>query len=278
MTSRELLLKGWSWNLWVPLTAVAALLAYFGARRFGSPDPRQISRRPAGYYVAGVTVFVLTLVSPLQTLANGYLFSAHMAQHLLLLLVAPALLLMGLRPRPSAAPHSRAVRALKQPLVCWAAGTGAMWLWHTPNLCDAAATHGAVRLLQIASLIVMGGLFWSPILGPDVSRQLSPLAGVVYLFTACLGCTLLGILITFAPVTVCPVFLHPHDSLGLLPLIRNQWGITPALDQQVGGLMMWVPACSIYLCGILGLLARWYSAAEQGRDAVDSDSAAAAKM
>ena len=46
--------------------------------------------------------------------------------------------------------------------------------------------------------------------------------------------------------------------MGILPLIRGQWGFTPAKDQQLGGLLMWVPACLIYFGGILGLFARWH--------------------
>jgi cytochrome c oxidase assembly factor CtaG len=82
--------------------------------------------------------------------------------------------------------------------------------------------------------------------------------GIVYLSSACLGCTILGIIITFAPVEVCSIYLHPVDRLGILPLIQNQWGLAPGKDQQIGGLLMWVPACLIYFCAILGLFARWH--------------------
>lgn len=137
-----------------------------------------------------------------------------------------------------------------------------MWLWHVPALCNVATSNQTVRGIQIVSLLVLGTLFWQPILGPQTSRRLSSLAGVIYLFTACVGCTLLGIIITFAPVSVCPIYMNPVDRLGMLPLIREGWGLTPSVDQQVGGLMMWVPACLIYLSGILGLLAHWYAAIE----------------
>ena len=58
---------------------------------------------------------------------------------------------------------------------------------------------------------------------------------------------------------MCPVFHHPVDRLGILPLLRDDWGLSPARDQQLGGLLMWVPPCFVYMCGIFGLLARWYS-------------------
>jgi putative membrane protein len=53
--------------------------------------------------------------------------------------------------------------------------------------------------------------------------------------------------------------MHPADRLGLLPLLQDNWGLTPAKDQQLGGLLMWVPPCFVYLCGIFGLLGRWYA-------------------
>jgi len=111
----------------------------------------------------------------------------------------------------------------------------------------------------------MGFAFWWPMMGPRNGHRLPPLTGIVYLFSACLGCTILGIILTFTPVEVCSVYLHPVDRLGILPLVQEQWGLTPAKDQQVGGLLMWVPACMIYFCAILGLLARWYN--ETGEEA-----------
>jgi putative membrane protein len=210
-------------------------------------------------------------VSPLDALADGYLFSAHMIQHMLLLLVVPGLLLLALpvqieddrRVNRSTVVFANSITNAAVGIPgAWLAGVGAMWLWHVPALCNAATSIVAVRDIQIVSLLALGTLFWWPVLDPRQHQRLPPLAGIVYLFTACLGCTFLGIIITFAPVSVCPVYVNPVDWLGVLPVIRNGWGLTPSVDQQIGGLIMWVPACFVYLCGIMALLARWYSAAE----------------
>jgi len=125
--------------------------------------------------------FCSPLLSPLNTLADGYLFSAHMAQHILLLLIVPALLLLSL-PRPL----SLAVgpRVLAQPLVGWLAGVGAMWFWHAPALCNAAVASPPVHALQIVSLLVLGSLFWRQILAPREQERLSPPGAVLYLFSA----------------------------------------------------------------------------------------------
>jgi cytochrome c oxidase assembly factor CtaG len=69
----------------------------------------------------------------------------------------------------------------------------------------------------------------------------------------------LGIILTFAPVSICPVYQHPVDRLGILTTIRSTWGLTSDRDQQIGGLLMWVPMCAIYAAAILAQMARWHS-------------------
>jgi cytochrome c oxidase assembly factor CtaG len=105
----------------------------------------------------------------------------------------------------------------------------------------------------------MGSVFWWQVLAPRDGERLSPAAGIVYLFTACTACSILGIILTFAPVSICPVYQHPADRLGMLGTIRGDWGLTSDKDQQIGGLLMWVPMCLIYLTAILAQLARWHS-------------------
>jgi cytochrome c oxidase assembly factor CtaG len=258
MTTRQFLLSAWDWNPVVIGICLVTLFVYAKAAHWRLPA-RSL------YFIGAVAVFFLTLASPVNALAGGYLFSAHMLQHLLLLLLIPPLLLLGLRIFDwkwlNVSGRHSSFRL--HPFAAWLAGLSAMWVWHQRTLCDLATTTPAGRVIQIISLIVLGLLFWWPILGPQLAHRLPPLLGVVYLSSACVGCTILGILITFAPVgAVCPVFLHAADRLGILPLIREQWGISPARDQQAGGLMMWVPACGIYISGVIALLARWYRAGE----------------
>jgi cytochrome c oxidase assembly factor CtaG len=207
---------------------------------------------------SAVVVLVAALASPIGSLADGYLFSAHMLQHLLLVLVVPPLALLGWPTRRQEHPARTPPRRL-HPLVPWLLGVGAMWLWHEPRLCDAASTSPVVHRVQELSLLAMGSAFWWPVLSPRAGATLSPLAGILYLFTACVACTLLGIVITFSPVEVCSVFAHPVDRLGVMPLVRDGWGLSPEKDQQVGGLLMWVPACLVYAVGIMGQLARLFA-------------------
>src|SRR4029450_10963733 len=92
-------------------------------------------------------VFLLTLMSPLNALAAGYLFSAHMLQHILLLLIVPALLLMSL-PR-CVSLWSRAC-LIGNPFIGGVSGVGAMWLWHARPLCNAAVSSQLVNAAQIS--------------------------------------------------------------------------------------------------------------------------------
>src|SRR5262249_25267989 len=250
MTTTQFLTTAWKWNPGLLLLCVLALAGYFLV--FGRRG------RPI-YFGAALSVTLLALISPLSELADGYLFSAHMVQHILLVLIVPALLLLTL-------PHSvsipRPLAPFNYPLIGWIAGVGAMWVWHAPALCNAATTLRAVSALQTISLLLMGSVFWGQVIAPREEERLSPPAGIVYLFTACIACTVLGIILTFAPVSVCPAYQQPVDRLGILDALRSQWGLTSERDQQIGGLLMWVPMCLIYVAAILAQLARWQSESE----------------
>jgi putative membrane protein len=248
MTTQQFLTSAWTRNTPVLLLSGVAIVAYVWA--FG------VSRRFL-YLIVGVGVFVLTLLSPLNALADGYFFSAHMLQHILLLLIVPALLLMSLPRWVSLASRSM---PLLNPFVGWIAGVSAMWLWHARPLCDAAVSSKFVAALQTCSLLLLGTIFWWQILAPRDDERLSPPSAVLYLFSACIACSVLGILITFAPVSVCPIYAQPRaDNLGIAKLIQANWGFTPEKDQQVGGLLMWVPMCFVYLSAIVAQLARWFT-------------------
>jgi putative membrane protein len=247
MTTQQFLTSAWTWNIATFVASSVTLVAYLWL--FG------INRRIL-YLLAGLGVFLLTLSSPLNALATGYLFSAHMLQHILLLLIVPALVLMSLPRCVTLGPRSWIIG---NPLVGWMAGVGAMWLWHARPLCNAAVSSQVVNVLQISSLLLLGTIFWRQILAPREEERLSPAGAVLYLFSACVACSILGILITFSPVSVCPIYAQPPtDRLGILNLVQSNWGITPNKDQQIGGLLMWVPMCLVYLGAIIAQLARWF--------------------
>lgn len=260
MTIWQLLAVTWNWQPSVLLGCTAVTVGYLATLhfRFSKVVP---------FFVTGILLLLLASVSPLDTLSHTYLFSAHMLQHLLFVLIVPPLLLEGIptwlaRRTLRWSFVRRTEQMLGQPLVAWLAGAGAMWIWHLPALHNAASESVGIHIAEHMSLLVMGTMFWWPVIAPVTEKRLAPLCAVLYLFSACVACTLLGIILTFAPPGLYPAYLHPHDTLGVLPLLRHSWGLSPAIDQQLGGLLMWVPACLVYLSAIIAVLVRWYGAPE----------------
>jgi putative membrane protein len=261
MTGWQLVVSAWDWEPSVILGCAALLLAYFTALRFTFP-------KVAGYFISGIVVLLLALVSPLDALGDTYLFSAHMLQHILLILVVPPLLLLGV-PRHLAQRilqyplAGRMERVWSKPVLAWSLGIGTMWLWHLPPLYNAALASEPIHIVEHLTFLVTATIFWCPVMGPIQELRLSPLGAVVYIFGACMAHTALAILITFAPLGLYPAYLHPADPLNILPLIREDWELNPHADQQWGGLLMWVPSCLIYLSVLLGTLMLWYRSPEQ---------------
>jgi putative membrane protein len=254
MTTWQLVVGTWIWRPEVALASATALGFHLARFRLAHPG-RTLALAGA------VAALAVALLSPVAALARGTLFSAHMLQHVLLTLVVPLLALSSIPPtrgketwgasQPETAGHT--IWAAP-----WAAGVGAMWIWHAPSLCNAAATIDSVWAFQTVSLLVMGAAFWWPILGPRIDQRLPDLGAIAYLFTACGACTVLGITIAFSPVEVCSAYVHSTDPLGALRLVRGTWGLAPSVDQELGGLLMWVPGCTVYATAILALVARFY--------------------
>ena len=236
------------------------------------------ARRPAGAsltvadgaaFAAGLLALFLALVSPLDLLADHYLFSAHMVQHLLLTLVAPPLLLLGaptwlLRPLLRWRVLAWAERSLGHPLVALGLFTVALAAWHVPRLYEWALATQLAHVAMHLSLLATATLFWWPVVHADVATHgLSYPGRMAYLFAACVPSTALGAVLTFAAAPFYPTYSAAADplGLGLFALTRGAWGLTPLADQQLGGLLMWVPGGLVYLLGIGITLMRWLAAA-----------------
>jgi cytochrome c oxidase assembly factor CtaG len=256
MSGTQLLLSTWQWHPTILAGCAILLVAYMKA------VPALSGR--SWCYLAGVLVLLFALVSPLDTLGDTYLFSAHMVQHLLLIMVVPPLLLLGLPPelvsRVLALRGVRRVeRVLGQPLLAWPLAIGMLWLWHLPPLFNAALTSESIHVVQHLCFLLTATVFWWPVFNTQGSHYLSVPVASLYLFAAAIASSLLGMLLTYVPVVLYAPYTHPIDTLGILPLIRSQWALSPEADQQLGGLLMWVPGGTAYLIVICGLLARWLS-------------------
>lgn len=268
MSPWPLLAGAWEWQPSVLLGCAALLAGYLGAAGL------RLSRAALSF-LAGILVLLLALESPLDVLGDTYLFSAHMLQHLLLELVIPPLLILGipasLAGRVMDHPLAgRAGRVLGQPVAAWILGIGTLWAWHAPALYNAALENENIHIVQHLCFLVTATIFWWPVATPARERRLPPPVAVFYLMAAGMASTLLGILLAFAPRILYPAYLHPADPLGILPLIREGWGLSPAADQRLGGLFLWIPGGLAYLGAMLVTLARWFIAGEDSAHAAET--------
>jgi len=252
------ILQAWDPDLSVLFGCAALLALYFAAHR------GDLSR--ARWFVAGVAVMMLALISPLDTLGDEYLFSAHMMQHLLLEMAVPPLLLLGLTPRFARTvidcrPLGRIERVLGKPMLAWTLGIATLALWHLPRLFDAALGNEYIHIAEHLCFMVTATIFWWPVLAPLPQSRIAPLPTQLYLLGGAIASGLLGIWLTFAP-TVLYAPYDPADSLHLAALLRTGWGLTPLVDQQVGGLLMWVGGGFVFLAVMVVLFLRWFGMAE----------------
>jgi putative membrane protein len=256
----------WRWNteawlLW--LLAVSVILYGAGVARLWRQAGvrRGIGAWQAAAFGTGWLALVAALVSPLDALGTR-LFSAHMVQHELLMIVAAPLLVLG---RPLAAwtwalsPRhrrwigsasrwgwlSRLWGAVTRPLAAWALHAIALWLWHVPPLFDAALHSEGLHILQHASFLLTALLFWWAVLGGDPRSRRNGFA-MVYLFTTMMHTGALGALLALAPT---PWYSSYVTATAV-------FGIDPLEDQQLGGLVMWVPGGFAYLLAGLAVMAR----------------------
>ncbi|MFW6070007.1 MAG: cytochrome c oxidase assembly protein [bacterium] len=220
---------------------------------------RGVRRSHVAAFAAGLLALAVALLSPLDALSSA-LLAAHMVQHLLLMLVAAPLLLLGLPPVAAAwaLPRSpqlarwwhrrpllrRAWRALSHPGAAWLLYAGVLWLWHLPRFYEAALMNDTVHALEHAAFLGAALLFWWALFH---ARALSSAGGALYLFTTALHSGLLGALLTFAATPWYPAY----------SVAAYAWGLTPLQDQQLAGVIMWLPGALIYLAAILILLGRW---------------------
>jgi putative membrane protein len=250
--------------------ALSGWLYFRGVRELwrGAASGKGIKRWEAAAFGFGWLALFVALVSPLHPLGE-VLFSAHMTQHELLMLVAAPLLVLG-RPLVAflwalplgsarrvggwgkAGGFQRCWRAVTNPLAAWAIHAVSLWVWHVPVLFQATLRSDLVHTLQHLFFLGSALLFWWAVIhGPRGALGYG--AALLYLFTTSVHSGVLGALITFAGSILYPAYSGTTDS----------WGLTALEDQQLGGLIMWVPAGAVYIIAGLALCAGWMSESER---------------
>jgi putative membrane protein len=264
------------WTAWTFEPAVVALLALsaglyaLGLVRLwaASATGAGLSVWRASLFGVGLVVLALALLSPLHAL-GGALFSAHMTQHEMLISIAAPLLVLGrplisfvwaLPPRwrrylgrwthVSVVP--RAWTVLTLPSVAFALHAIALWVWHLPGPYQSTLTSDFAHSFQHASFLFTALLFWWTIFSVQ-GGELARGRAILYLFATVLQTGALGALLTFAQTLWYPAYAAT----------TNAWGLTALADQQLGGLIMWIPGSLAYLVAALAIFSQWLRESER---------------
>jgi cytochrome c oxidase assembly factor CtaG len=218
--------------LGVVVLALLYLTGWHHARNRGERHRPGFGR--LALYACGLLAILAAMVSPIDKLGEQLLVM-HMLQHILLLDVAPILLILGLT-KVLLRPATRRFQALERragplahPAFAVIAYAGLMWLWHVPRMYDLALNHEGIHAFEHLCFFAAGALYWWHILSPIRARQrLHGLGPVLYMVSTKLLVGILGIVLAFAPNAIYAYYKHnPH-----------YWGLTPAEDQSLAGLLM----------------------------------------
>jgi len=253
---------GWSDVFGAVLLAVVALVYAVGQRRV---TRRSGAPREGGHvrFWLGWTALAGALGPPLDVWSS-LSFAAHMTQHELMMLVAAPLLVLarplgtlmwGLPGRVGSALTSRSLRRmgawLAAPMVAWLLHAFVLWGWHVPGAFEAGLRSVPIHWLQHASFFAAAVIYWWSIFSSSAGAERKGVA-LVSVFTTAVHTGVLGMLLTFSTQPWYPSYAH----------VVNTWGLTAIEDQQLGGLIMWVPGGMAFIIAALVLAAAWLKQAE----------------
>jgi putative membrane protein len=242
-------------SIWVAgaliLAAFLYLRVWLGVR---SRDHGNVENWRAGSFALGLLFIWIATASPLAALDHEML-TAHMAQHLLLMTLAPPLILLGIPREPLAhglsqrflqaigrpvrsEPIQQLASVVTHPAFCWFAAAGTLVLWHIPSVFMFGLRSPMWHCIEQASFLATGLLFWSPVVRPLQNSLKWPEASILlYLFLATLPCDILSGFLVFCDRVIYPAFLSSPRSFGLSALE----------DQQCAGALMWTCVTVVYL-------------------------------
>ncbi len=260
-------LQYWESDPFVLLSLLIFGLFYFTGRlKLESRSRRRVVRNSSTLaFCGGLLALVLALLSPISVYAED-LFFIHMLQHILLVMVAAPLLLLanpmktliwafpkGIRKsignRLKSHGLIRRILSLSvMPLFAWFVFVVCIWLWHSPSAYNAALENEAVHVLEHMTIFVASVILWWSVIGPAPIRTYLPYPlRCLYILAALVQNTILGAMLTFAEA---PLYSYYANS-------PTHWGITTDYDQQLGGIIMWIPGGMMYLAALIILFFMW---------------------
>jgi cytochrome c oxidase assembly factor CtaG len=189
---------------------------------------------------AGLATGWIAVASPVAHLDHHSL-TAHMVQHLLLMVVAAPLILLGTR-------NNLHIRWRPHPVFCWLAGSLTVILWHVPAVFELPLQVRFWHMIEHASFFIAGLLFWYPVIHHGFTTR--PWTLPLYLFLATLPCDALSAFLAFCGHVVYRPYLSASGGM---------FGLSPLEDQALAGALMWVTVTFAYLIPALVVLARLLS-------------------
>lgn len=224
------------------------------------PDSRDVgptSGQRAAFYSSLLILFV-TLNGPLHDLSDTFLFSAHMVQHLIMTLVVPPLMIVGtpgwmLRPVLRARGVFAVARRLTTTAACFAIFNLVLAFWHLPPMYNFALTYHPVHIVQHLMFIVASVFMWWPLTSmlPELPRSSYP-GQMLYCFLMSIPMSVIAIYIVMADAALYPAY-------AAAPRV---WGISPMMDQQTGGLIMWIPSGLFFYSVMTVVFFKWVGRGE----------------
>jgi putative membrane protein len=205
-------------------------------------------------YLGAVGVIFFSLNGPLHTLSDDFLFSAHMVQHMLLMLIMPPFLIMGVPPwlvrKALERPRVRKMaRVLTHPGLAYLAYNVTFIGWHVPQMYNWALMSHGMHILQHIMFMAVAVMMWWPVVNPAPELERIPTGPLLMMYVFAFG----------IPTTVLSAFITLSDSVfyswyEMAPRITS---LTPLEDQRLGGLIMWIPGMLIFWIGITAVFFRW---------------------
>jgi len=234
--------------------AVIVLVYLRGWLCLRSTSSKPIAARRAGSFFLGIFLIWAALASPLAGF-DHQLLTAHMAEHLLLMTLAPPFIWLGapivalrnglpqqfvqaiVEPALRLPTVQRLGRSIGQPTFCWLAAAAALVVWHIPGIFALGVQSGTWHMIEHASFLASGLLFWWPVVQPWPSASRPDLSIIVYLFLATLPCDVIAGLLVFGDRVVYSIYFSSSRPFGLSALE----------DQQCAGALMWTCVTVVYL-------------------------------
>ncbi len=236
-----------------------------GPLRHRFPGSSDVPTRRIVLFTVGLWSIFFALYSPLDPLSDYYLFSAHMIQHLFLVLVGPPLMLLGtpgwmLRPILQLPGVYPVAKVLTFPVLAALLFNVVFAIWHVPAVYEAGLNSITVHIIQHLTFIATGVIMWWPVLSPMKELPRLPYgAQVLYMFILSIPPAIVGALITFADGTL-------YETYANAPEI---WGISTAADQQIGGVIMKLPGFLIFVTAAGIIFFNW-AAKEEEKDRIEA--------